>query len=329
VVIDLKSDKGQEVMRALIAGADVVHWNLRTGVADRLGFGYEQVRAINPNIVWGHVTAYGGTGPLAKFPGVDQMGQAICGHEWEQGATDNGGHPTWYRFGMCDASAAMCSVMGVLEALLTCGDRSRRVDADIITGALLMASNAFLGPDSLERRAHLDGNQMGLSPLYRLYETSDGWLCIAVLTDAQWTALCDAIGQPELTLDPHFADRATRRANATRLAAELEIVFASRSAEEWFAALDANDVPCEISALDFGDRFYDDPDVVANGWVAGFEHPTWGLLEQAGKLLDLSVTPVKVQGPPPVRGAHTREVLLELGYSASDLDEMAAQGVII
>ncbi|MGE0795342.1 MAG: CoA transferase, partial [Acidimicrobiia bacterium] len=117
IAVDLKSPEGQEISRRLIESADVLHYNMRVGVAERLGFGYEQARAVNPSIVHCHVTGYGNTGPLATWPGVDQMGQALAGIEWEQGATDAGGHPQWSRFGMCDAATGLLSVLGVLQAL--------------------------------------------------------------------------------------------------------------------------------------------------------------------------------------------------------------------
>src|SRR5205823_5334450 len=125
---DLKRDEGRRLAAELIASADVIHSNLRVGVAERLGFGFEQAKAINPNIVYCQVSGYGSSGPMATLPGVDQMGQALCGLEYEQGATPNGGHPTWYRFGMCDATAAMLSVVGVLDALLT-RQTATRIDA--------------------------------------------------------------------------------------------------------------------------------------------------------------------------------------------------------
>ena len=222
IAIDLKSEDGRQVSRDLIASADVVHYNLRTGVAERLGFGYEQAKTVNPRIVHCHVTSYGNTGPLARWPGVDQMGQAIAGHEYEQGATPNGGHPTWYRFGMCDATAGMFSIIGVLQALRE-RDRTgqaQQVAADILSGAMFLASDAFVGPDTLATRPHLDRLQMGLGPRYRLYETADGWLCIAAVRDDHWRALCVAIGQPDLALD------------GDALAKILEDVFASKTAAD-------------------------------------------------------------------------------------------------
>ena len=188
IAIDLKSEGGQRIARDLIASADVIHYNLRTGVAERLGFDYEHAKAINPRIVFCHLTSYGNTGPLASWPGVDQMGQAIAGLEHEQGATPSGGHPTWYRFGMCDATAGLLSIIGVLQALR---ERERTgqaqwVEANILNGAMFLASDVLVGPGGPAPRRGLDRQQMGFGALYRLYATAEGWLCIAAPTNDHW-----------------------------------------------------------------------------------------------------------------------------------------------
>ncbi len=332
IAIDLKSEAGQRIARELVALSDVLHYNLRTGVAERLGFGYEQARAVNPRIVFCHVTAYGSSGPLATWPGVDQMGQAVCGHEYEQGATPNGGHPTWYRFGMCDAATGMLSIVGVLEALLA-RDRaeeptSHKIDADILTAGMFLASDAFVGPPELSTRPHLDARQMGLGPLHRLFETADGWLCVVADDEQHWGTLCTATGLEALASDPRFADASSRAGNGDALAAELEPVFRARSAAEWFAALDAAGVPCEVSELDGATRLWNDADAVARGRVVAFDHPVWGRLEQPGLLVDFSATPARVAGPPPVLGADTRAILTELGYDDAAIEGLRADGVI-
>ncbi len=330
IAIDLKTAEGQRVARDLIASADVLHYNLRTGVAERLGFGYEQAKAVNPRIVFCHLTAYGNTGPLATAPGVDQMGQALAGLEYEQGATPNGGHPTWYRFGMCDATAGMLSVIGVLQALRE-RDRTgmaQQVTTDIVSGAVFLASDAFVGPAQLTRRAPLDLLQTGLGPLYRLYPTLEGWLCLAAVRDEHWRSLCMAIRRPELVDDPRFATSSARHAAGPTLAAILEDAFAAKPATAWFEALDALDVPCEVSSETWGNQWFDDPDVVANGWVTDYTHEVWGRLEQPGRFVDLSETPTRLAGPPPVVGAHTREILHELGYDAAAIEQLRRDGAI-
>jgi crotonobetainyl-CoA:carnitine CoA-transferase CaiB-like acyl-CoA transferase len=150
-----------------------------------------------------------------------------------------------------------------------------------------------------------------------LYETLDGWLCVAAVTDAQWQSLCAAIGRPELVDDP-----------GPTLASILEDAFASKSAAEWFEILDTGGVPCEVSSESWGQQWFDDPDVIANGWVTDYEHSIWGRLQQPGRFLDFSDTPTRIAGPPPVVGAHTREILLELGYDADEVTKLRREGAV-
>jgi crotonobetainyl-CoA:carnitine CoA-transferase CaiB-like acyl-CoA transferase len=308
IAVDLKSDDGQSILRRLIEGADVVHYNLRHGVAERLGFGYEQVRAINPRIVYSHLSGYGATGPMAPWPGSDQMAQALCGVEWSQGATDAGGHPTWLRFGLTDAISGMLSVIGVLQALW---ERERtgegqRVKTDILRAGMLLASDGVAGPPSLPRRAELDREQTGRGPYERLYETADGWLCVVAPTEYEQDVLRRVVGADE----PGLVD-----------------AFRVRPATKWFELLDAAGVPCEL-ARRMTTEWCDDPDVVANGYVVAYDHPLWGRLEQPGPFLRLTGTPGHIRRGPALVGEHTREVLRELGFDDDTIADLHGRGVV-
>ena len=330
IAIDLKSTEGQEIVRTLISSADVIHYNLRTGVAERLGFGYEQAKAINPGIIFCHVTGYGNTGPYALLPGVDQMGQALCGLEYEQGGTPNGGHPTWYRFGMCDATTGFLSSLAVLQALYH-RDRTgqgQAVEVDILSSAMLLASDAFIGPDDLPTRAHLDRDQTGFGPLHRLYRTKAGWLCVVARTDADWNALCHGLGLPRLLDDARFATSAARHDHAEELSAVLGERFQIGTAAAWFDILDQHGVPCEIASESWQDDWVDDPDAISNGWVTNYRHPVWGKFEQPGRLFELSDTPGHIAGPPPLIGQHTREILRAIDYSEEQVEKLRATGVV-
>jgi crotonobetainyl-CoA:carnitine CoA-transferase CaiB-like acyl-CoA transferase len=317
ICVDLKAPEGRQIAHKLIASADVIHYNLRTGVAERLGFGYEQAKAINPRIVFCHLTGYGNTGPLAHWPGVDQMAQSLCGLEYEQGATPNGGHPTWYRFGMADATTSMLTVIGVLQALYQRerAGAGQAVETNILNAGMLLASDAFTGPDSLPRRHQLDRRQTGFGPYYRLYEAADGWLCVAAVSREQRRQLLLVTG-----VDPAgHAD--------VDIEALLEERFHGAASSTWFDRLDSAGVPCEI-ARDRANNWYDDPDAIDNGWVVAYDHPVWGRFEQPGTFVHLSETPGRIRGAPPVIGADTQDVLEEIGYSDDEIDQLRAAGVV-
>jgi crotonobetainyl-CoA:carnitine CoA-transferase CaiB-like acyl-CoA transferase len=332
LTLDMSTDEGKEALAKLIAGADVIHSNRGRGIARAFGFDYERAAAINPTIVYCHTTAYGETGPYAGWPGVDQLAECQCGLEWEQGAVPAGGEgPQWYRFGQCDHANAFQSAIAVLQALYH-RDRTGQgqyVDTCILNSGMLYSSDAFVGPPGLAGRPHMTKDQTGLGALYRLYETQAGWLFVVASNDREWRALCRGLGADWLADDPRFATPAGRADHDHELAAVLEPLFKERTAAEWFDLLDRAGAPCEISEEGYGQGygFFDDPDAAANGWVARYQHHSMGLIEQFGSLFSLSETPATISGPPPVRGEHSRQVLLELGYGDDDIEAFARQGI--
>jgi crotonobetainyl-CoA:carnitine CoA-transferase CaiB-like acyl-CoA transferase len=329
IALDLKSSEGQEVVARLVREADVIHHNMRPGVAERLGIGYEQVRSINPGIVYCHVTGFGSAGPLSTFPGSDQMSQALSGLEHEQGATAAGGHPIWNRLGMCDHATALLSVFGVLGALhhrARTGESSL-VEANISGAAAFLTSHATLTEEGA-RFPSLDLAQTGLGPLYRLYETADGWICLAAVKMEHWDALCHALEADDLASDPLLVDEPSRLRNAHYLADQLSVRFLTRTAEQWALTLDQAGVPSERATPDFIDSWFDDPTMVDRGWVTKYEHPTWGRTEQLGRLWDFETAPLQLRRPPVMHGQHSGEILAELGYSGEDIARFAEAGVI-
>ena len=223
IAVNLKSPEGQESLGGSSRQRTSCTTTCAVRVAERLGFGYDEARTINPHIVHCHVTGYGNTGPLAEWPGVDQMGQALAGIEWEQGGAFDGGNPQWSRFGMCDAAAGLLSVIGVLQALYQRErtGQGQQVETNILNAGMMFASDVLTGGEGLPDRAHLDRQQTGYGPLHRFYETSEGWLCVVAPGEVEWEALAVAIGRPELLGDSRFADAARGGVHAAELAEEL------------------------------------------------------------------------------------------------------------
>jgi len=325
VVADLKTPEGLEIAHRLMARADVVHHNMRPGVAERLGVDYATAKRLNPKVIYCHTTMWGTDGPRATWPGFDQLGQASCGLEHELGGEGN--PPVWYRFGMCDQACACQSAVAVLMALLW---RERTgegqfVDTSIVNGGLYLNSDVWAGPEGPFTRPRLDRHQTGVSPLYRLYQTADGWLAIACVRTRHWDALTQAV--PELAGDPRFATPDGRRRHAAELADVLEAAFAGGTTAAWWARLDDAGVPAEVADPDAPERWFTQPDLVEAGLVAEYPHPTYGRFRQFGHLIHFSATPGRLRHAPPLLGQHSREILAELGYSQAEIEALRAKGV--
>jgi crotonobetainyl-CoA:carnitine CoA-transferase CaiB-like acyl-CoA transferase len=325
VCLDLKKPEAMEILRELVATADVVQHNMRYDAAMRLGVDYESLKAIKPDLIYCHTRGHE-RGPRERLPGNDQTGACLAGVQYEDGGMADGGKPIWSMTSFGDTGCGFLSAIGILQALY---HRSKTgegqfVSTAIVYAQLLNVSYVLARPDgSGFDRPRLDGMQTGMSALDSLYETADGWLAVVAPTDAHWQALKGVLDTPALDA-PAFAIAEARAANDKALRAVFTAVFKGRSANLWFAALDAAGVPVEVSDPSFSLRFHDDPEMVARGLTATYRHGLVGQVSQMGLMFDLSETPGKVQGPPLIVGERTREVLKELGYSAARIEALNA-----
>jgi crotonobetainyl-CoA:carnitine CoA-transferase CaiB-like acyl-CoA transferase len=331
IAIDLKTPRGRELALELIARADIVHHNMTAGVANKLGIGYADAKAVNPDVVYCNTWAYGLEGPLARFGGLDPLYQAATGLEYEAGAAHTGNAPLYYRFGMCDAANAMLSVVGCLAALY----HQRRTGegqelwTSLLDGGAVFASDALLVDGEAVARPRLDRGQHGTDACYRLYETQDGWIQVAAVKESQWIGLCAALGAPELADDERFAVADLRREHRTQLETLLAPRFLTRTSVSWSHALDDAGVPNEVP-LDTlgGEVVLHDADNVALGLVAEYEHPMMGLMRQFGELVQFSDAPHTIERPPPLVGQHTREIMEWLGHDGVEIDALRADNVV-
>jgi crotonobetainyl-CoA:carnitine CoA-transferase CaiB-like acyl-CoA transferase len=332
IAVDLKQPDGVRVALELVKTADIVHHNMTLGTAERLGLGYEGCRAVKPDILYCNNFMYGAVGPLAHLGGIDPLGQAAAGLEWEQGPVAEGNPPLWYRYGHGDVAAAIPSVTALLMALY---HRNRTGEgqfmwASIFHGTMLYTADSWLAADGTPSpRPTLDREQLGLDALYRLYETQDGWLQLAAVRDEHWTALCRVVRRPELVDDPRFKTASARREHRAELTALLAEAFMADLATNWRRALRAAGVPAEVS-VDTGDGetiLFDD-ELVRLGLVTEYEHPRLGRVRQFGNLITFSDTPARQDRPTPMVGEHTREILGELGYDDNAIDDLAGRKVV-
>src|SRR5690242_7803687 len=249
IALNIKDPRGLKIALDLVKTADIVHHNMTAGVATKLGIDYNACKAIKPDIVYCNTWAYGFEGPLAKFGGLDPLYQASSGLEYESGAVAEGNAPIYYRFGMCDASNAMLSVVAVLSALYhrkRTGE-GQEVWTSLFDGGAMFTSDAHLVNGVAAPRPHLDKDLMGVSATYRLYPTQDDdWICIAAVTDDDFTKLCKALGVPDIANEARFATGAKRLEHRRQLETLLEPIFLTKTAVFWTRTLDEAGVPNEV-----------------------------------------------------------------------------------
>jgi crotonobetainyl-CoA:carnitine CoA-transferase CaiB-like acyl-CoA transferase len=239
-----------------------------------------------------------------------------------------GGKPLWSFTSLGDTGNGFLSAISILQALYH-RDRTGEgqfCDTSIVNAQLLNSSYAVARPDGTGfDRPRIDGMQLGRNALNRLYDTGDGWLCLAVLREPEWQAFAKSM---DLAADARFASAATRATNDASLAQLLEPKFKEKTAAQWFLLLDKAGVPCEVSDPKFSLGVHDDAEFKKRGWVVEYQHPFVGKLNQIGLLFDFSDTPGRVQGPPLIVGQHSREILAELGYTPAQIEEMCKDCVL-
>ncbi|ARS26745.1 CaiB/BaiF CoA-transferase family protein [Sphingomonas sp. KC8] len=325
--IELKDPAGYAAVRTLIDGADVVIHNMRAGVAERLGVDYATLKATNPRLIYCHTRGFE-DGPRAGLIGHDQAGNSLGGSVWEDGGMSDGGRPFFGALTGGDLGNGYFAAIAITLALYhrERTGRGQMVDTSILNASLFNNSRTFTTPAGHRfDRPRLDADQLGLSALYRLYRTSDGWLCVAALTEAHWQALTRAL--PVLATDPRFATAHLRATNDAILANRLADHFVERSTTDAFAALDAAGAPCEIADGEYSRRIFDDADLHRHGWITRTTgHPTIGTLDLYGIGVNFSRTPIRPGGAPPVFGQQTREILAEAGLDAGTIAAMQASG---
>ena len=327
LTVNLKSPEGQKIARRLAAVSDALVENFRTGVLDKMGLGYEDLRAVNPRLVYCSISGYGRTGPYAERPGYDFVIQAEGGFMGITGPEE--GPP--YRVGVpvIDITAGMFAATAILAALrardLT--GAGQLVDVSLLDTqvALLtnVASNHLVGGVGHRR---LGNAHPSIAP-YEAFPARDRWFALAAANERQWALLCDVIGQPELRDDPRFADNNGRVANRAALRAVLDPVFQARDAGGWLAAFREAGLPC--GPINTIPDVFAHPQAEARELVLEAEHPTAGTIRFPGFPYKLSDTPAAVRRPPPRLGEHTDEVLVDLLNCSPEKVSVLREGKVV
>ena len=327
ITVNLKSQEGVQIVRQLAAKADALVENFRTGVLDSMELGYEQLRTVNPGLVYCSISGYGRTGPYAERPGYDFVIQAEGGFMGITGPEE--GPPFRVGVPIIDITAGMFSSTAILAALrareLT--GQGQLIDLSLLDTQVSLlanvASNYLVGGQEPRR---LGNSHPNITP-YEAFRARDRWFALAAANERQWAILCDVIDRPELRDDPRFADNNARVANRQALRHTLDAAFLSRDAEEWLGEFRHAGLPC--GPINTIPEVFAHPQADARGLVADVDHSSAGRIQFPGFPYKLSQTPAAVRLPPPMLGQHTDEILVEvLGYSPAQVAALRESGAV-
>jgi formyl-CoA transferase len=326
MTLDLKHPRGIEVLKRLVARADVVVENFRPDVKHRLGIDYEALAAINPRLVYGSISGFGQTGPYCDRPGYDQIAQGTGGLMSITGLPGQG--PVRVGIPVADLTAGLFLAQGILVALL---ERERSGRGQWVHTSLLQAMVTML--DFQAARWLIDGeiapqagNDHPTGIPTGVFTTADGHINIAASGQVMYRRLCEAIGAAHLLDDTRFKTMADRSRNRKAMNEELNKVLVTRPSLEWIEALNQAGVPCG-PILNIK-QVFEDPQVQHLGLAQPVRHPERGEMRVQGLPATLSRTPGAVRRAAPTHGQHTEEILAELGYSREEIDQLRRDSVV-
>ncbi len=326
IVIDLRSDAGRELAQRMVLKSDILVQNFRPGALERMGLGYEQVREINPAIVYCTISGFGATGPYARRGGFDLVAQGMSGLMSVTGYED--GPPAKVGVPICDLNAGMFGAIGILTAYI---NRLRTGQGQHVDTSLLEGGIAYTFWESAMYFATGDipepkGSAHRLTAPYQAFETSDGYVNIGAANQANWERLCTAIGRDELATDPRFVEPRDRMNNLDELVSTLEVTFAQQSSDHWLEILEAANVPA--GPINDIAQVYSDPQVRAREMMVETDHPVAGRVKNIGIPIKLSETPGQFRRPAPTLGQHTDKVLRDLGCSDEEIELLRSEGAV-
>lgn len=327
IAVDLKSDGGKKVLLRLVETADVLTENYRKGAMERMGFGYDTLKKLNPGIVYCSISGFGRTGPYAERAGFDLVGQGMSGLMSITGEGP-GRPPVKVGAPVTDITAGILGAMGILAALV---HRARTGEGQFVDtslfeagivqtywqSAIALATGVAPGPM---------GSAHPLNAPYQAFQTRDRWITVGAANQTNWLRLVELLNMPELADDPRFRTGDDRIGNYAILAEALAPAFKLKSSAEWLDALEKAKIPAG-PVLDVAEM-HKDPQTLAREMVTDAKHSRLGPVKTIGAPVKFSASPGGVVKGAPLYGEHTREVLAEHGFSDSEIEGFVKSGAV-
>jgi formyl-CoA transferase len=327
LTLNLKSDRGMEILSGLIRQSDVLIENFRAGTLEKWGLDYEQLRALKPDLIYCTVTGYGYTGPYRDRPGYDFVVQALGGFMSVTGPED--GEPYRAGIAIADLASGIYASNAVLASLFARErtGKGQRIDISLLDCQVALmsyvASNHLVSKDPPPRFGNAHPN---IVP-YEVFEAEDGYFAFAAGNDLQWTTFCKAVDREAWEADERFATNPARIENRTELVGLLNELFATRTISEWIELCESIGLPA--SPINTMDDVFADPQVLARELVMEVPHHTEGSVPLLRSPLNIPTAPSKVRHPPPTLGQHTDEILAELlSFDSAEIQTLRKAGVV-
>lgn len=326
ITIDLKSEEGIDVVKRIAKECDVVIENFRTGTAERLGFGYETLKEINPGIIYLSISGFGRTGPLKDKAGYDLVVQAYSGLMGLTG--EPGGPPVKAGFSVVDLTTGLLGAMSVITSLL---HREKTGEGQYIDCSLLdsqvMLLNYFVPTYQAtgESPPRMGSGHPSLCP-YQAFEAKDQHVIVAVANDNLWVKCCEALQWDDLLANETYRKNKDRVVHKDELLAIIKERLRKKTAAEIIDALEAYGVPC--SPINSVEQVVNSEQVIARNTIQKIPHPTIENLRVPVFPVKFSGIDTKVRSHPPSVGEHTDDILTEFGYLPEEIAQLSNKGII-
>jgi crotonobetainyl-CoA:carnitine CoA-transferase CaiB-like acyl-CoA transferase len=325
IVLDLKKPEGRDACLALAKSADVLVYNIRPQAMARLKLGYEDLKAVNPRIIYVGCFGYSQQGPYAAKAAYDDLIQGAAGLPWLSREA-SGESPRYTPVIIADRSVGLHTANAVSAALYARErtGKGQRVDVPMFESLLQSVLGEHLGGYTFVPQLGPGGYRRMLTRFRRPYETQDGYVCALIYNDKHWKAFFEMVGRAELAADPRFASAEGRSQNFDDVYSFVADEMARQTTAHWLEALERADIP--VQRMNSLEDILKDPHLAAIGYFTPVEHPSEGTLLSMKVPSEWSETKPELRRPAPRFGEHTREVLKEAGYGDEAIEAMAKSG---
>ncbi|KZX96878.1 MULTISPECIES: CaiB/BaiF CoA transferase family protein [unclassified Sulfitobacter] len=328
IALNLKDPGAVDVLRRLLADADVVIENYRKGTMEKLGLSYEELAEANPRLIYCEISGFGRTGPYADRGGFDLIAQGMSGLMSITGEGP-GRPPVKVAAPISDINAGILAAMGVSAAYANAQKTGlgQKVDTSLFEAAIVQTYWQSAIAFATGNRPEPLGSAHPLNAPYQSFQTSDGWINVGAANQGNWLRYLEVIGAPELNDDPRFSSNAARMENLDALVEILNGYMAQDTTENWLSRMERASLPA--GPVNDILQMHEDPQALARDMILEVDHSTAGKVKTLGHPVKFSRTPAKVAMAAPVLGQHTRAVLEEAGYNAGQIDALIEAEAII